>query len=203
MAPSAEPPTGIVLQPTVATHVSRRELRARGTKPIGRPSGRDVGHLLKPVLFILIGLAAAAAVVLLVVNWRLAAVDDGRGSLARVDGARDAFDEWIRPMIYLVGTAAATLAATWVRHSPARRQPNMRKILVAAGLVGFIAATLIGALIGGETLDAARRANLAAIASFLMLAGSCLVMLAEIRAEPTSLPADAVSVADHNYLPGL
>jgi peptidoglycan/LPS O-acetylase OafA/YrhL len=202
MATSAKPPTDIVLQPTVATHVSRRELMARGAMPAGRPSGRDVGHLLKPVLVILIGLAATAALVLLVVNWRLAAFEDGRGSIARVDGARDAFDGWIRPMIYLVGTAAAILTATWARQNPARRQPNMRKILVVAGIVGFVAATLIGALIGGETSDAARRANLAAIASFLMMAGSCLVMLNEVRVEPSSPSADVVPDPHHNYLPG-
>jgi len=200
MASSAEHPTDIVLQPTVATHVSRRELRRRSTTPVDRPSGPDVGHLLKPVLVILIVLAASAALVLIVVNWRLAAVEDGRGSLARVDGARDMFDGWIRPMIYVVGTAAAVLSAIWVRHNPARRQPNMRKILVVAGIVGFVAATLIGALIGGETLDAARRANLAAIASFMLLAGSCLVMLTELRVESAPDPVGVVPDADHNYL---
>jgi hypothetical protein len=171
--------------------------------PAGRPSGRDVGHLLTPVLVILIVLAAAAALVLIVVNWRLAAVEDGRGSLARVDGARDAFDGWIRPMVYLVGTSAAILSATWVRYNPMRRRPNTRKIMVVAGIVGFVAATLIGAVIGGETLDAARRANLAAIASFMLLAGSCLVMLTELRGESAPDPAGVVPDQDHNYLPGL
>lgn len=199
MAAPAKPPTDIVLQPTVATHVSRRELRAQGSSP-SRSSGRDVGHLLKPVLAILIVLCASAALVLLVVNWRLAAVETGGGSLDRVDGARDVFDEWIRPLTYLVGTSAAVLSAAWVRHSTSRREPSVRRILIVAGVAGFAAATLVGAAIGGETLDAARRANLAAIASFLLLAGSCLVMLTELRVESVAAPGGVVPDADQNYL---
>ena len=199
MAAPAKPPTDIVLQPTVATHVSRRELRAPGSPP-SPTRGRDVGHLLKPVLIILIVLCALAALVLLVVNWRLAAVDTGRGSLDRVDGARDVFDDWIRPMAYLVGTSAAVLTAAWVRHIPSRREPTVRRVLIVAGLAGFVAATLVGAVIGGETLDAARRANLAAIASFLFLAGGCLVMFSELQVEPAEASDGVVPGSSQNYL---
>lgn len=200
MATPAKPPKDVVLQPTLATHVSGRELRAhRGPPP--PPPGRDVGRLLEPVLVILIVLCAVAALVLLVINWRLTAVGEGRGSLARVDGARDVFDRWIRPMIYLVGTAAAILAVAWVRDHPARREPHVRRVLIVTGVVGFAVATVVGALIGGETLDAARRANLAAIASFLLLAASCLVALTELQVSQGEIKAAAVPDSSSKYLP--
>jgi hypothetical protein len=200
MATSAEPEKDVVLQPTVVTHVSGRELRLRA-EPQPPPSGRDIGRLLRPVLVILIVLCAAAALVLLVVNWRLTAVDEGRGASARVDGARDVFDRWIRPMIYLVGTAAAILAVAWARSHTARRKPRVRRVLIVAGVVGFAVATVIGALIGGETLNTARRANLAAVASFLLLAASCLVALTELRVSQDEIQAAAVPDSRSSYLP--
>lgn len=200
MATPAKPPKDVVLQPTLVTHVSGRDLRLRA-EPQPPPSGRDIGRLLRPVLVILIVLCAAAALVLLVVNWRLTAVGEGRGSLARVDGARDVFDRSIRPMIYLVGTTAAILAVAWVRHHPVRREPHVRRVLIVAGVVGFAVATVVGALIGGGTLNAARRANLAAIASFLLLAASCLVALTELRVSQDEIKAAAVPGSRSNYLP--
>jgi len=200
MATPAKPPRDVVLQPTLVTHVSGRELRLRA-EPQPPPSGRDVGRLLGLVLVILIVLCAAAALVLLVVNWRLTALGEGRGSLARVDGARDVFDRWIRPMIYLIGTAAAILTVAWVRHQPAHRERRVRRVFIVAGLVGFAVATVVGALIGGETLNAARRANLAAIASFLLLAASCLVALAELQVSSEEIQAAAVRDSSSNYLP--
>jgi MFS family permease len=202
MASSAKPPKGVILQPNVAIHVSRRERRGRDSSP-NLPGGRDVGHLLKPVLIILIVLCALAGLLLLAVNWRLAAVESGRGSLDRVDGARDVFDDWIRPMIYVVGSAAAVLLATWMSHHPIRRRPSPRKGLVLAGIIGFAIATLIGAVIGGETVSAARGSNLAAIASFLFLAGSALVMLTELSVEPAAVSGSARPIPDHHYLPEL
>jgi hypothetical protein len=98
-----------------------------------------------------------------------------------------------------------------VRRRPDRRTPTIRTSLVVAGIGGFAAATLTGALIGGETVDAARRANLAAIASFFMLAASCLIMLTELRTQqldpagggPTGgARADGDQAAGvHNYRP--
>lgn len=200
MVSPAKPPKDIVLQPTVVTHVSGRELRVRA-EPHPPPSGRDVGRLLGPVLVILIVLCAAAALVLLVVNWRLTAAGEGRGSLARVDGARDVFDRWIRPMIYVVGTAAAVLSVAWVRHHPTHREPNARRVFIVVCVIGFAVATVLGALIGGETLNAARRANLAAVASFLLLAGSCLVALTELQISSNGIRTRVVTDPGQNYLP--
>ena len=77
----------------------------------------------------------------------------------------------------------------------------MRRVFIVAGVVGFAVATVVGALIGGETLNAARRANLAAIASFLLLAASCLVALTELRVSSDEIQAAAVQDSGSNYLP--
>lgn len=180
-----EPAHAIELQPTVASHVSRRELRTGGPTDDDRPDG-GVVRLLRPVLLALAALCCLAIVALLVVNTRLGDVADGSGTIGSLDAARDMFDRWIRPAFIVAAGASGVLVLKWLGDDPAHRRPSLRRFVVAACLVAFAACTIIGAAIGSTTIADAQIANRWAIASYGVLAVGCIMLFAEVGTARTT-----------------